>query len=199
MRKFFCLLLCFCLISSLFAKESYRIGDIGEGGGIVFYHDEDGFKVYDGMGGYEICHYLEMSYICLGSSQWLPDYVFVGFTRTEIGYGKANTYRILETVSHLELDKENCAAYKASQYYSSSTEGEWFLPSYDELRLIYDNAWEYLEAGLRHGGGGGYSAWSSSQIDKERAFVRFSEMGGYDEDELQSKDYWWQVWAVHAF
>jgi len=36
------------------------------------------------------------------------------------------------------LTEEDCAAYRASKYYTSSTKaGDWFLPSKDELYLMW--------------------------------------------------------------
>ena len=118
----------------------YNVGDEGPGGGIVFYTSEEGFKVYDGKGGEQVCHYLEMTPKTIGGSYWLPKCVEVGGTKEGLGYGKANTYKILELRYKLDLDEGNCATYRVSQYSTSSTKaGEWFLPSKDELDLIYKN------------------------------------------------------------
>ena len=128
------------------ALGNYKIGDEGPGGGIIFYVDKQGFTVYDGKGGEEICHYLEMSRYTLGESRWYPEIVSIT-TQTGLGYGKSNTYRILNHSTSERLTLENCAAYRALKYYTSSTKaGEWFLPSKDELNLMWKSQKERVLA-----------------------------------------------------
>ena len=54
---------------SNYVPMQYKVGDEGEGGGIVFYVSQEGFIVYDGKGGQKICHCLEMSKPTLGLSK----------------------------------------------------------------------------------------------------------------------------------
>ena len=116
----------------------YKIGSEGEGGGIVFYISEEGFTAYDGMGGQKVCHYLEMSKTTLGVANWTPmkdDFID---TNVALGYGKANTYKIVNFYKKSDYTEENCAAYRCSVYSTDKTAaGEWFLPSIDELDLMY--------------------------------------------------------------
>lgn len=125
----------------------YKIGDEGPGGGIVFYFDEKGFTVYDGEGGEEVCHYLEMSKNYIGKLEekedegcgWFPEFSEIK-TQEGIGYGKSNTRSILRTKASKELTGANCAALRCSKYATKTAqEGEWWLPSKDELKLIFDN------------------------------------------------------------
>ena len=149
MKKLFlgCFLLGFALASS-FANGKYKVGDVGPGGGIVFYVSEEGFTVHDGKGGKQICHYLEMTPEVLSYAKWIPYYAKVGGTETGLGYGKANTYKILRLRAKFAyLNKENCAAAACSLYSTPTTKpGEWFLPSKDEQNLnLYFKAPEYLD------------------------------------------------------
>lgn len=123
---------------SNYVPMQYKVGDEGEGGGIVFYVSQEGFVVYDGMGGEKICHYLEMSKSTLGVSKWASSQDYIN-TFVEIGYGKSNTYKILNYYKNFSLTEENCAAYRCSIYSTDKTAaGEWFLPSKDELNEMYN-------------------------------------------------------------
>ena len=166
----------------------YKIGDIGPGGGIIFYVNKRGFTVYDGKGGEEICHYLEMSSGTLGESKW-PGEVSIS-TQTGLGYGKANTYKIAN--SSRGLTEENCAAYRCSKYSTPSTkQGEWFLPSKDELKLMYKSQKERVLATCKY-----TYHWSSSSASFYEAWLQnFSDGSKYD----GKKDNKYSVRAVRAF
>ena len=124
------------------SSMKYKVGDIGEGGGIVFYVSSEGFDVYDGKGSVTRCHYLEMSTINLGESKWGS---YVGGTISELGYGKSNTYKMVSRMS--EPSVENSAAYRCIQYKTeTSKEGEWFLPNLEEAKLMMKTQSERLKA-----------------------------------------------------
>ena len=164
---------------------------------IVFYVDKEGFRVYDGKGGEQVCHYLEMSKDTLGLNYWFPGYSNIG-TQTGLGYGKSNTYKILNANTSKELTENNCAAYRCSKYSTSSTKaGEWWLPSKDELDLIYQNQKERVLASSTN-----KWHWSSSENTVDSACVVFFDrregLGGEccftDKDKDSSS-----VLAVRAF
>ena len=125
---------------SNYVPMQYKVGDEGEVGGIVFYVSQEGFIVYDGKGGQKICHCLEMSKPTLGLSKWAPeksDFINT-ISEKSLGYGKSNTYKILNYYKNSSLTEENCAAYRCSIYSTEkAAAGEWFLPSRDELDLMY--------------------------------------------------------------
>ena len=183
-------------------EQKYKIGDAGPGGGIVFYVDREGFSVYDGMGGATLCHYLEMSRDSLGESMWYPEYSTIGSTQTGLGYGKSNTYNILnaDIYAVLVLNEKNCAAYRCALYYTASTKaGEWWLPSKDELDLMYKNAKESVLASCNSS-----SHWSSTEYNKYYVCNQDFENGQHYEGEnfysSSRKDYTRNsVRAVRAF
>ena len=176
----------------------YKIGDIGPGGGIIFYVNKRGFTVYDGKGGEEICHYLEMSNGTLGESKWYPEEINIS-TQTGLGYGKANTYKIVNSSGR--LTEGNCAAYRCSKYSTPSTkQGEWFLPSKDELKLMYKSQKERVLATCTD-----TYHWSSSYHSSKKVWVqRFGDGSWFDyyyngSHYYDGKDRTYSVRAVRAF
>ena len=128
------------------SAQKYNIGDDGPGGGIIFYYSEEGFDVYQADGSVKRCNYLEVSKTELGIIKWCPCSYHTKFinTSTGIGFGMLNTYKIINAVH--ENDKIypvlsiNCAAKACSEYTTVKTpNGGWFLPSKDELYLLYKN------------------------------------------------------------
>ena len=124
----------------------YNIGDTGPGGGIVFYD-----KGYSS----ENWRYLEVALTDLGPDMWastahnntdIPDAV------QSLGKGKSNTDAIL-------AEDANAPAAKACKEYRGGGKNDWFLPSKDELNLLYLQ----VQAGMIGGFSGEY--WSSSQYD----------------------------------
>ena len=177
--------------------KQYKIGDEGAGGGIVFYVSQEGFLVYDGMGGSKLCHYLEMSKSTLGIFKWdpYPNYTDKINTFNEIGYGKSNTYKILNYRKSELLDK-NCAAYICSTYSTKkAAAGEWFLPNKDELNemcktmrraVISDTEINDFWSSSLYGDRYGEYAWVKSFTGDAKEFKSYKD----------SKN---SVRAVHAF
>jgi len=172
----------------------YKVGDEGPGGGIVFYVSEKGFKVYGSKKEERIYHYLEMTAESLGLSKWLPSYVEIKGTEIGLGYGKSNTYKILKMSAKLDLNKDNCAAYRVSQYSTPTTKkGEWWLPSKEELNLMYKTMKNRVLATL----GENYMwHWSSSDAGKALAWLQYFDDGlQYD----AHKDYIESVRGIRSF
>ena len=148
----------------------YEIGDIGPGGGIVFYTSDTGFKI---AGDNNVYHYLECSKEIIGTAEWCPccNLLCNPITQTGFGYGKQNTENIIngrhktaanmngryENKKIISISVSNCAAMLCLDYSTPTTKaGEWWLPSLDELDYIYKN--------LKKTGKieGNYGYWSSS-------------------------------------
>ena len=161
----------------------YEIGDTGPGGGIVFYVSEEGFDVFDGKGGVQKCNYLEVSKEEIGVIEWCTCTSCNPNCGPGIGYGKSNTYKIMQA-SHSggSINASNCAACACYNYSTPTTkQGEWFLPSEDELNQIYKNCGEKICSGAS----GGWH-WSSSPGSTAYVWVKDLRYGYVVLD-----DYWY--------
>jgi len=160
--------------------RTYNIGDTGPAGGIIFY--DRGF-ISDGW------RYLEAA--PAGTefiAEWGARGQDVAGTGTAVGSGKRNTELIVNRLR--QLGENDCAAQICIGMEINGYK-DWFLPSKDELNLMYKN----LKAkGLGGFGNGWY--WSSSQYSTGIAwFNDFYEGGRYYN--YESNAYF--VRAVRAF
>lgn len=102
---------------------TYSIGDVGPGGGFVFY--DAGSRQSWGR-------YLEAAPTNSSTgSPWCNETSRVG-TSPKIGTGQANTKKMLALCS-------SEAAHSADRYVAPNGTADWFLPSKDELNLMYTN------------------------------------------------------------
>lgn len=188
--------------------EYYDIGDIGPGGGIVFYYSEEGFTFYESLDASpRICHYLECSTVELGIIPWCPCEnarkncnVSMKDGIIGAGVGKLNTKYILNATHHRtnSLTPSNCAAKACSVYSTETTKaGEWYLPSAFELDLIYKNLKKsgIITSDSWH--------WSSSQkyylYDYYAIAQRFNDGNRATTDNNAYKYHNYVVRAVRAF
>jgi hypothetical protein len=107
------------------AGSEYKAGDTGPAGGIIFFT----------MGG-SGWRYLEAAPADLPEAGWGAYEKNIGGTETRPGSGKKNTERIvakLEELGESERAAQLCAGYELNGY------RDWFLPSQDELDLMYKN------------------------------------------------------------
>lgn len=183
--------------SSSSVKTSYNIGDEGPGGGIIFYYSEEGFDVYQADGSIKRCNYLEVSKMEVANVSWCSRKSSSGCcyinTNTELGFGKMNTYKIINGKhSGGVVSSTNCAAKACAEYSTTqTTKGEWFLPSKDELNLLYKNLGTRIIATASE-----VWHWSSSRGSNDSAWEqRFSDghQGSYDKNNTIS------VRAIRAF
>ena len=181
--------------------KTYNIGDDGPGGGIIFYYSEAGFDVYEIDGSTKKCHYLEVSKFDLGKIRWCPqiDYNTVCcniVTSNGVGSGKMNTLKIIKSIHKCgTLTKENCAALACYSYCTETTKaGDWFLPSYRELNLLYENLGERV---LLTNTTNDVWWWSSSQITLKRWAMRKRFTDGEGDDHTKCDSF--AVRAVRAF
>ena len=125
----------------------YKVGDTGPAGGKVFY-------LSDATG----LHGLEAAPVDQAYAKWGCYGTVVGGTGTAVGKGKANTAAI----------KAKCGAGTAAQIaasYSLNGFKDWYLPSNDELDLLY--AQKVSVSGFANPG-----YWSSTEYDAELAWYQ---------------------------
>ena len=135
---------------------TYTIGDTGPSGvGIVFYVSDGGLH------GYEVAPVDQST-----SSEWSNNATtLTGTTGTAIGTGFLNTDAIINQSGHTISAAQICRNYRYVE------EGDWFLPSKDELGAIWDNLVENDSGG--NSGVGGFANdyyWSSAESSSEYAW-----------------------------
>jgi hypothetical protein len=160
-------------------SKAYKIGDFGPAGGIVFY---DKGTISAGW------RYLEAAPPeTEGRSQWGAYRRTVGGTGTGVGFGKQNTELIVEFLRRTgETGRaaQICAALDFDGF------KDWFLPSKDELDLMYRN--------LKARGLGGFNNgwyWSSSEDEGDDAWAQRFNNGRLGGDKSTTAS----VRAVRAF
>ncbi len=160
--------------------SGYKIGDTGPAGGIVFYdkgYYSDGWR------------YLEAATADLGEyvfGYYRPnggDDMFVG-TSTAVGAGKPNTELLIEMMdiegkAYSDSSGTKTVEYAARKCFDYESEGysDWFLPSKEELNLMYTN--------LHKAGLGSFTAlwyWSSSEYSGSGAWGQSFHSGGQGSD-----------------
>ncbi len=163
-------------------RASRGVGDIGPAGGEIFY-DKGNYS--DGW------RYLEAAAAGWSETSYDPSYVFgyyrpaddgtdqVVGTGTAIGTGEANTKALVSKMGNTAYNDymrrttkamyaaKVCADYRGGGY------DDWFLPSKDELDLMY----QYLQMNNLAGLSGGRSYWSSSEYDGGSAWYLYFYKG----------------------
>jgi hypothetical protein len=154
-------------------KGEYNIGETGPAGGLIFYVNLD-YKA-DGW------RYLEAAPSNQSEGE-LWDYyrekdVATGATAIVVGTGKANTQTIVKALGSGTIkvnDQEVAISYAAKLCDDLTLNGysDWFLPSKDELNLMYVN--------LKESSLGGFvsdTCWSSSEDEVYNAWNQYFGSG----------------------
>lgn len=144
-------------------------------GGIIFYIDETGE------------HGLVMAKENTEfSPKWGCQDGFVGGTDVLIGTGRKNTELIIESCGENIIAARLCANYQSEGFV------DWFLPSKDELNLIFENI---AVPGLEVFEQGAY--WSSSEVDANKAWLQVMSNG--IQDDYYEKSNYFHVRPVKEF
>jgi len=151
--------------------KTYKIGDIGPAGGIIFYDKNSDDKAADKTDGKVADKVADWRYLEAAPAEtefnapWGSYNFNVTGTGPTVGSGKLNTQLI---VGQLEsLGESKCAAQLCVKLKNNGFT-DWFLPSKDELNLMYKN--------LHQKNLGKFttkiSYWSSSQVNGECAWYQ---------------------------
>ena len=118
------------MASQLYTQQQpvYAVGDVGPAGGMIFYvNDNPAITAWK---------YLEAAPTDDGDYIYAKNYTLIGYQAqgTSIGTGQANTEKIVTTLGNdFTYAAKVCAEKVLSGY------DDWFLPSKDELNLMYIN------------------------------------------------------------
>ncbi|GHT80488.1 hypothetical protein FACS189467_2740 [Bacteroidia bacterium] len=163
------------------ASKTYKVGDKGPAGGIVFY---DKFNYADGW------RYLEVAPEETEQvMEWGTRGKQAGGTQTGIGAGKRNTPNIanfLAKAGEVGRAAQFCDLLEYGGY------EDWFLPSKDELNMMYQN--------LKQKNLGGFSNanyWSSSESDSYDSYSQ--GFGNYGSQDNRTKSNTCRVRAIRQF
>ena len=163
-------------------QNTYALRDTGPAGGYIFYDKgnySDGWRYLEAAP--ESTEWIE--------KEWGSYKTKIGGTETGIGTGQSNTTKIVTWLNNYS------ETGKAAQLCNDLTIGgycDWFLPSDDELNLMYKNLKVY--------GVGGFSDdlyWSSSEFNASIAWLRNFYYHGQSRD--GAKYYPHRVRAVRVF
>jgi len=191
LKKIIILLLMLCLLGSSVGCSggnpvvppygTYALRDIGPAGGYIFYD-----KGYYSSS----WRYLEAAPVSTERPylEWGCYGTLLGGTEKGIGTGQSNTTKIaawLNSFSETACAAQLCDALVYVGY------SDWFLPSKDELNLMYENLYLF---GV--GGFAGSNYWSSSEF---LATYAFHQNFNYGSQYASSKNLTYRVRAVRAF
>jgi DUF1680 family protein len=168
------------------STEDYAIGDVGPAGGFIFYdnpnHAKDGWR------------YLEAAPFdqSAGAKWGCFRQLIAGARGTAIGTGRQNTSDMLAACTEPVSAAQLCANLSVN-----GVRG-WFLPSRDELTLMYRNLRASGLVDFRESGAvDNFTYWASSQQTADMSVhVDFADLGRVHGDD---KDFPRRVRAIRAF
>ena len=166
-------------------------GDVGPGGGIVFYYDEEGFDCFGGIASAS-CNYLEAART-VGTYAWegtfpvtwsLNTDIAIGTTSRVIGAGLSNT-----AVIDRQDESFGGVVEQLIDFQGSGGKYDWHIPSVDEM-LELDNRSNLV------GIVDNRDYWTSSESDRTRAYLF---IGSLNNTYSRSKDSLAYTHPIRAF
>jgi hypothetical protein len=168
------------------SRAEYAVGDTGPAGGLIFYQNPN--YTTDGW------RYLEAApYDQSAGAKWgCFRKAIAGARGTAVGTGKQNSLDMLAACSEPGTAADLCANFSLNGIRG------WFLPSRDELALMYRNLKANGAVDFRDGGvADNFTYWASSQQTADMAaHIDFADLGRQHGDD---KDFPRRVRAIRAF
>jgi len=167
------------------ATREYEPGDVGPAGGLIFYKNPNPAENW---------RYLEAAPVdqSAGAKWGCFRRLIAGARGTAVATGKQNTADMLAACSERGTAADLCANYNLNGI------GGWFLPSRDELDLMYRNLkaagiGDFCDSGMTDNA----TYWTSSQVTADMAHhIDFPDNGRQHYDD---KDFSRRVRAIRAF
>jgi hypothetical protein len=167
------------------STAEYALGDVGPGGGFIFYVNANATK--DGW------RFLEAAPadVSAGAKWGCFRHQIAGARGTAVGTGRQNTKDMLDACTDRGTAADLCATYAVNGV------SGWFLPSKEELALMYRNLkavgiGDFRDAGVADN----FSYWASSQDTADMAVqIDFADNGRQHSDD---KDFPRRVRAIRA-
>lgn len=170
------------------------VGEAYQDGIIVYFFQEDDARYVEGE-----VHGILAAPMDAGESQWGGRCGRIGELSADLGAGKENTRRILafhEALDNFSGNPEQCheendgtIAAELAAAFQHGGHQDWFLPSEDELSILYRNLHDH---GIGDFVGARY--WSSSEVPSGHRFresfaanIDFTNGGGWTSGKEQTK------------
>jgi hypothetical protein len=167
------------------STAEYEPGDTGPAGGVIFYKNPNHAK--DGWRFLEAAPFDQSA----GAKWGCFRQAIAGARGTAVGTGKQNTIDMIAACSERGTAADLCATFTLNGV------GGWFLPSRDELALMYRNlkaagAGNFVDGGVADN----FSYWASSQQTADMAaHIDFADLGRQHGDD---KDFPRRVRAIRT-
>ncbi|MEN8180666.1 MAG: DUF1566 domain-containing protein [Pseudomonadota bacterium] len=153
----------------------YKISDTGPAGGKVFFVSSDGLHGLEATSGRSISQDYKLWYN--------GAYITTNAKRGGVNAGQLNTERIINHQGAGDYAAQLCANYQGGGY------GDWYLPSKEELNLLY------LQKDVV-GGFDDVHYWSSTEINNLDAWTQYF-LNGFQS--AYQKNVWRRVRCIRAF
>ena len=176
----FVLTLLFISCSSPVPVPVYEIGDTGPAGGLIFYVKDSDSDVWKYLEAAPSDQGSDIAWGCRGT-------LIDGADGNAVGAGAQNTIDIVTGCSTAGIAAKICDDLVLGDY------SDWYLPSKDELNLMYIN--------LSLNGRGGFDSltphWSSTELDANSAYIQYLDNGSQTQSNKDNAFY--LVRAVRSF
>ena len=159
------------------ALPTYAVGTAGPGGGKIFYVSTTPFACGPTLAA--TCNYLEVAPSGWSGAGTDPKLPWSGNTTTAIGTAAQGTVLGTGYKNTLAMVAQDATANKAgtvSRAYTGGGVNDWFLPSQDELNLLYLASRGDSSYGFRSGV---ETYWTSTEFDSQYAWDQLFDIGRF--------------------